>query len=105
MELGGEARMAALAGSALTTEKQSWSVTGLSTSARPLRHTIPVFFMLFVLVDLVSCFAAATNNSGFMPSSELSSSLFCNLSEEGPLLFQREKAKVTGEGVSSLSAV
>jgi len=45
MELGGEAQIAALAGSALTTEKQSSSDTGSSTSAGPLGHTIPVFFV------------------------------------------------------------
>jgi len=104
MELAGDARIAALAGSALTTEKQSSSDTGSSTSAGPLRRTIPVFFMLFVLVDLVPRFVAAADDSGFMPSSELSS-LLCDLSGEGTLLFRREKDKRTGEGVLSLSAV
>ena len=52
MELGGEAQIAVLAGSALTTEKQSSSDTGSSTSAGPLRRTIPLFFMLVVVTGL-----------------------------------------------------
>ena len=104
MELGGEALIAALAGSALTTEKQSSSDTGSSTSAGPLHLTIPVFFMLFHLVDLVPRFAVNRDDSGFMPSAELSS-LLCNVSGEGPLLFRRDKDKLMGEGVSSSSAV
>ena len=85
MELGGEARIAALARSVLTTEKQLSSDTGLSMSAGPLCHTIPVFFMLFILVGLVLRFAAVVDDYGFMPSSELSSSLLCDCSGGGPL--------------------
>ena len=105
MEQGGEARIAALVGSALTTEKQSLSDAASLTSAGPLRHTIPVFFMLFVLIHLVPRFAAAVDDSRFMLSSELSSSLLRDLSGEGRLLFQREKDKLTREGLSSSSAV
>ena len=104
MELGGKARIEALAGVALTTETQSSSDPASSTSPGPLGRTIPFFFMLFVLVDLVPRFAAAADDCGFMPSSELSS-LLCDLSGDGPLLFRREKDKLTGEGVSSSSTV
>jgi len=104
MELGGEARIAALAGSALTTEKQSSSDAGSSTSGGPLRCPIPDLFILVVLGDLEPRFAAAADDSRFMPSSELSS-LLCDLSGEGPLLFRCEKDKLTRERVSSSSAV
>jgi len=104
MELGGDAGIAALARSALTTGKQSSSDTGSSTSAGPLRCTIPVFFMLLVQVDLGPPFAAAADDTVFMPSSE-PLSLLCDLSGEGRLLFGRKKDKLTREGVSSSSAV
>jgi len=61
--------------------------------------------MLFVVVDLLPVFAAAADNSGFIPSSELSSSVLSDLSGEGPLLIRLQKDKVTGERVSSSSAV
>jgi len=64
MELGGEARIAAWAGWALITEKESLWDNGLSTSARPLQRTIRVFFMLFVLANLVPRFGAPLMTQG-----------------------------------------
>ena len=61
--------------------------------------------MLFVVVDLLPVFAAAADDSGFIPSSELSSSVLSSLSGEVPLLIRLQKDKVMGERVSSSSAV
>ena len=93
MELEGKAGIAVLAGLALTTEKPSESDPGSSASAGPLRRTVPVFFMLFlvlVLADVVALFAAIADDSGFMPS-ELSSSSLCDSPRGGPLLLRGEK--------------
>ena len=50
-------------------------------------------------------FAATTDDFGFMLWSDLSLSLVCDLSGEGPLLFCCEKDKQTGEGVLPSSSV
>jgi len=55
--------------------------------------------MLLILVNLVPQFVAAADHSGFVQSSELSSSPLCNLSGEGHQLLRGEIDKLTGEGV------
>jgi len=83
MELGDKAGMAAQAGAALTTEKQSSSHDGLAMFARRLHQPMSLFLMLFVLLNLMPRFAATVDDSEFMPSSELSSLLLCDLAGEG----------------------